>query len=383
MPCTANTVCTRTDTNNYAFENLTPTGDPNGIYANMGWVGFAKLRIPTLTPGDGTLLRVTSADINLSQEITMPDVIDGRIDRTVYQLGPKLVEGSVSLPVIADVDPTDFDGCPTVQDIRAGGQASTLLDHIWCWTTSRGPQGRLLYSDAEFDIRYANHAAYRFDRCMVNTLSMTVTQGDVINFDINVIGRNRTKISEDPTQDDPSTSPFLSPARVLTWNDATVNGVGGCGEGPLFYSNQVREFSFEINNNADRYYTLNGILFPVDINVSKREITGSMTLLGLADRLRNRAETNQDRFTQKDEVRMQLFIGEEILGGRDWTNDGDPTIGNPIWFNKFTGVIFQIEEVAMTNEVLESTVNWIALGNDQTNFEALQKQTSCSYPAWG
>jgi len=118
------------------------TGDPTGVFSHMGWVGYAKLIINGLTPSGGSILRVTSADINLSQDITMPEVIDGRIDRTVYQLGPKIVEGSISLPVIADIDPeTSSAGCVKVQDLQTGA-AGTLLDNIWCWATARSPHGR-------------------------------------------------------------------------------------------------------------------------------------------------------------------------------------------------------------------------------------------------
>lgn len=395
--------------NNTGFDDLTihenldwVTGNPEEYYAHMGWVGFANLITPPLTPVKGTILRVTSADINLSQEITTPDVIDGRIDRTVYQLGPKIVEGTLSMPVIADVDPSGFTGgCVSSQDLKSG-TASSLLNTIWCWTTARSPHGRLQWSEAQLDIRYANHAAFSFTKCIVNSLSMTVTQSDIVSFDIDVIGGTRNRKTQ-PTEGSSAgvnglpISDFLSPARVLTWNDVTISGVGGCGSGSddaarLFGSAQVREFSFEINNNAERYYSLNGRLFPIDINVSKREITGSLTLLGLQDRLRERAEAQQDNFTRKDEIRLMFFVGDEAVSGdlgksRDWfaltdTPSGIESGGIPFFFKKFTGVIFQIEEMSLTNDVYETTVNWLALGNDQEGYLAIVPGSSCDFPAW-
>lgn len=378
------------------------TGNPEEFYAHMGWVGFANLITPPLTPVKGTILRVTSADINLSQDITTPDVIDGRIDRTVYQLGPKIVEGTLSLPVIADVDPSGFTGgCVSAQDLRTG-QASSLLNTIWCWTTARSPHGRLQWSEAKLDIRYANHSAFSFSKTIVNSLSMTVTQSDVVSFDLDVIGAARDRKTQ-PTEgasagvNGLAISDFLSPARVLTWNDVTISGVGGCGSGAeadqrLFSSAQIREFSFEINNNAERYYSLNGRLFPIDINVSKREITGSLTLLGLQERLRQRAEDQQLNFTRKDEIRMMFFIGDEAVSGdagksRDWfalTDDpqGIESGGIPFFWKKFTGVIFRIEEMALSNDVYETTVNWLAMGNDQEGYLAIVPGSSCDFPAW-
>lgn len=389
MPCTPDSFCDRVDTNTYAQPNFVPAID--GHFANMGWVGFLKLRIPSLSANN--ILRVTSADINLSQEITMPDVIDGRIDRTVYQMGPKIVEGSISMPVIADIDPNSFSGCPDVSDLNdASGVAGSLLNNVWCWATARGPQGRLLYNDASLEIRYANHAAFTFDAAIVNTLSMSVAQSDAVTFDISLIGRGRTP-SPDPAGIGGSPTPlierFLSPARILTWNDVTVNGVGGCSNpDDLFFSNQVREFNMEINNNADRFYSLNGSLFPVDINVGKREISGSITLLGLQDRLRQLGESNQERFTEKNELRIAFYIGDDRFNGvnftpRDWTSAlGTNVPSDAIFGKRLTSVVFQIEEMSMTNEVFETTVNWVALGNDQEGFEAISPGTSCTFPLW-
>ena len=372
-------------------------GEPEGIFASMGWVGYVNLRVPPLTPHAGQILRVTSADINLSQDITTPDVIDGRIDRTVYQLGPKIIEGSLSLPVIADVDPGTFTGgCVSAEDLRTG-TAGTLLDTLWCWTTARSSHGRLQWT-GDMDIRYANHAAFTFTKAVVNSLSMTVTHSDIASFDLDVIGAARN-LTIDPFNE-PAITDILSPARVLTWNDVTVSGVAGCGSSSsdtdrLFESAQLREFSFEINNNAERYYSLNGRLFPIDINVSKREITGSITLLGLQERLRERAEAQQDNFTRKDEIRMMFFVGDEAVSGvglnaatvsRDWFALTDtPTTESgaiPFFWKKFTGVIFKIEEMTLTNDVYETTVNWLALGNDQEGYLAVVPGSSCDFPSW-
>lgn len=386
MPCSPDPVCNRTDTNTYASVNR--QGPASGApYANMGWVGFVLLNIPSL-PGSNNILRVTSADINLSQDIEMPDVVDGRIDRTIYKLGPKLVEGSMSMPVVADTPGSG--GCLSGTPKAVAAQ---LLDNIWCWATARGQQGRLLYSDAILDIRYANHAAFRFDNAIVNTLSMSVAQGDQVTFDISIIGRGRKPTSlggspfPDPTGGDPRIRDYLSPARVLTWNDVTITGIRGCGSPlELFYSNQVRDFSMEINNNADRYYTLNGSLYPMDINVGKREITGSLTLLGYQEQLRVLAESNQDRFTEKNEIRVALYIGEDTFQGatfsnRDWTGSASNPPQTAIFAKVLTSVVFQIEEVSLSNEVLETSINWHALANDLYGYQSITP-ASCAFPAW-
>ncbi len=372
MPC--DETCERTVDFNFTRSNLIEP-DPIYHFANMGWVGFMKLKVADFN----NILRVTSANVNLKQEITKPDVIDGRIDPTVYQLGPKLIDGTFSMPLVAD---NRTGGCP--QDITT--EASTLLNSIWCWVTARGEQGRLLWSDAELEIRYANHAAYKFSRAIPNTFSLSVVQGDMIKVDIEVYGTNRSRYND--VESSPLITDFLAPARVLTWNDITINGIGGCSRPDiLFYSNQVREFKFDINNHAERFLTMNGSLYPMDVNVGKREITGSLKLLGLQDRLREVAETNQNFFTEKNEIRMAMYVGNDTFDPttstttpRDWTADSAPA-GN-IFAKKLTGVVFQIEEIEMTNSVLETTVNWHAMADDTEEYEAISPSTSCSFPAW-
>ncbi len=383
MPCTPDTSCPSITTTDSRVPNFNPDGTAH--FANMGWVGFVNFSSAKLNVD--TILRVTAADVNLSQEITKPAVIDGRIDPTVYQLGPKIVEGTLSLPVVADIDPTAFSAsnCPTAQDLTSG-TAGVLLNNLWCWATSRGPQGRLKFDDVSLNIRYANHAGFQFDSAVVNTYGMSITQGDAVNLEINVIGRGR--IASSNTLTSPAIKDFLSPARVMTWNDATVTGIGGCSnDANLFFSNQVREFNFEINNNAERFYSLNGNLLPMDVNVGKREITGTLTLMGFQDRLRILAETNQDRFTEKNEIRLALYIGEETsftaAGGfasRDWT--GTNPVGTPIFQKRFSSVVFQIEEVSMTNDLLETSINWHAMASDQEDYQGVSPSSSCGFPAW-
>jgi len=285
------------------------------------------------------------------------------------------------LPIIAD---NAVGGCPS--DVH--NVAGELLSDLWCWALARGEQGRLLYPNATMDIRYANHAAFVFDHCLINELTMKVSQSDQLTLDLGIYGRGRSPHLNPSVN--PKITDFLAPARVLTWNDVTITGWGGCGNtGPLFYSNQVREFSMTVANNADRFYTLGGSLFPVDINVGQREITGNMTLLGLNDTLRNIAETNQNRFTEKNEIRIAVYVGDDTWtpgpgGGsfntRDWIGATAP--GNPIFSKKLVSVVFQIEEMKLDNEVFETTINWFALASDENNYEAISPCPSTTFPVW-
>jgi hypothetical protein len=383
-------------------------------YANMGWVGFVRvLGLDTTDTNRSFLLRVTSCDLKLRQEIETPEVIDGRIDRSVYKLGPKIVEGTLAMPLVADVQTVPSDGCVDPSEVQ--GQTSVagaLVGNLWCWATSRDSYGRPAHHNVKLEVRYANHAAFTFDRALVNTFSLSVRAQEEIKLDIGLWARSRTPTMENPVAGpaldgtNGQISDFLAPARVFTWNDISINAVCGCDNDAglaandlLFSSSQVREFSMEVNNNAERYYTLNGTLYPADINVRKREITGTLKLMGLSERMRMLAETNQRRFTEKNRLRIALYVGDdtaddpnELVEGnyrlRDWLgSDTAPTTA--IWATQFVGTVFNIEEMELTNDLFETTINWHALASDiATNdggdrtYEAFQPGTSCSFPIW-
>jgi len=361
--------------------------------ADMGWVGYAQINFPSAT----RFLRATSIDMNVTQEIEKPDVVDGRIDKTVYRLGPKLVEGTLSMPVIADNSSGSTALC-NADEAALTTAAAGLINDVWCWATSRNDYGRMSLDEVSMDVRYAAHALYTFDYCIINTLSMSVAQQEMVTWDLNIIGRGRdhheTGSEVGPYVGDPAlTNSLASPARALTWNDVTVTGWTGCpNTATLFYSNQIREFSFEVNNNADRFFTFNGSLFPIDINVGQREITGSMTLLGLAGALRDRADTNAERFTSQDAIGVALFAGNDTYTGTGFTSrdfTGYTYAAQPsdtagmIWMTNFTAVVFQLEESSLSNDVYETTVAWHGLASDVTNFTALYPITSPTFPAWG
>ena len=145
-----------------------PHGFFNAPPAYMGFVGFVRVTSGTIIGNDDGaetvthnpyLIRATTADINLTQEITKPDVVDSRYDRSVYQLGPKLVDGSVAFPVVYEVPE---------------GQALTLFEILYRYAVTRQNTGSL--SEFDLEVKYAssntlpfNDAEFRYTGCIVNT----------------------------------------------------------------------------------------------------------------------------------------------------------------------------------------------------------------------
>jgi len=389
--------------------------NPSEAWANMGYVGFVRLESTQLASvlGTSTLgqtLRVTDFGVGLSQDIDKPDVIDGRIDRTVYKLGPRIVEGTMSMPVI--VDTFALDTCPTQDNLFVGSTAAgNMINTIWCWATTRNQEGRMAFDDMDMHVRYANHAAFTYSRSMVNELTFRVAQGDMVTSDVSVFSRARRPYGGGTAQEiartpgDPFITDYLSPARILTWNDVTVTGIGGCSAynpgSALFLSNTVRTWEMTVANNLDRFYTFNGSLYPADINAGVRDVTGSLEFMGLNDLLREHTSGGaagedsglQSHFTEKNELRFVFYVGAETykddgsFDGRDWINGSVPPPGDgaAIFWRRLMAVIYEIEEMSLSNDLYTTTVNYHGLANDSIDGDALYEAfipASSYFPSW-
>ena len=381
---------------------------PNQAFANMGYVGFVQLESALLaqklvTSVLGQTLRVTNFNVQLKQAIEKPPVIDGRIDKTVYKLGPKEIEGTMSMPVIVDTFARDT--CPTKGSLNTLGESSPagrMLLLLWCWATSRNPEGRMAYDDVNLNVRYANHAAFEYNQCMVNNFTLKVAQQDLLTLDIDVMGRARAPMNADPwtaasATGLPTLTDFLSPARVLTWNDVTVTGMAGCSAlnpgSALFYSNTVRSWDLKIANALERFYGLNGSLFPVDINAAVRDVSGVIEFMGLNEALRVHTSGNlpteglQNHFTEKNELRFAFYVGDETYAGggafnsRDWVDPVNP-VGTPIFSKRLMAVVFQIEEMSLKNELYTTSVTYHAMAVDDDGLYEFVNPATSYFPIW-
>lgn len=306
-----------------------PTSGPPP-FAAMGFYGFVFFDVGAFDAGYATqkFVRATSCDIKMTQNIEKPAVIDGRFDRTVYQLGPKEVGGSVAFPAIYE------DG-------------AALVKGLWNAAVKRNDQGRLPTSRVQvYYARGSNGARFTYTDVIADTFEFTVAQSDLCNCTVGVIGIDRT---EGTAQTE---SNFTNPnTRAVTWNDAIVEAtVGGIAN---VTRNSVRQFSCNVNNNSQRFYTLNGYLSPQDVAPTKRDITGSMTLMGRISDIGARGFTNESRCSEDSTIRFGYATTLANCSGK--------------FVVVLTGVVFQIEELALTNELFETTVNWHCLPNDNAS----------------
>ncbi len=335
-----------------------PHGFFNAPPAYMGFVGFVRL-VSTggiLGNSDGVagtthgnyLIRATTADINLTQEVTKPDVVDSRYDRSVYQLGPKLVDGSVSFPVVYEV--------PT-------GQTDTLFEILYKYAVTRQNSGAL--SDFDLEVKYAssnslpfNDAEFKYTGCVINTWQFSVSQSDVVTCNFDILGVNREPAgaltapgrSDDACTGSSTTSQdTIGTTRIVTWNDARVELSGGRLSGPIG-GQFVRSFEANINNDAERFYSMNTKLFAQAIAPRKRDVSGNLVLIGRHPDLSAIALSNQDNCTESGNVKF------------GYVTPGTGEGCSPTTFNvTLPNCVFEIETMSLTNDLFESTVNWHSL----------------------
>lgn len=336
---------------------IPPHGFWNAPRAFMGFVGFIRVQAGTIKgnndgvsdiPHDSYLIRATSADINLTQEISKPDIIDSRYDKSVYQLGPKLVDGSFAFPAVYEV--------PT-------GQTVTLFEILYRYAITRDQFG--LLSPFEMNVKYAqsnllpNEAEFKYTGCMANTWQFAVAQSDVVTCSIDILGVNRETVGAlDPPArttavadctDSTTETATLGTTRVVTWNDARVELSGGRLTGSIG-GEYVRTFEANIDNAADRYYTLNTKLFVQAIAPRKREITGNIVLMGRHQQLGNIALNNELNCTESTNVKF----GFNTPGTGEGCSSSTFNVTMP-------NCVFEIEEMSLNNDIFESTVNWHSL----------------------
>lgn len=324
--------------------------------AQMGYIGFVKFKVNGVA--NDIVIRATSCDIKTSQEISYPEVVDGRADQTIYQLGPKVTGGSVGFPLVHDIISGGCSG--SASEINAGLITDSLMKNLWKLAASRDGLGKL--TNFQTMVRYSDSLGYIYDLCLINSLTLTVTQSNAIEASIDVWGGasalnggfDRTQLQNTTFGTNPNIVNYLAPARVATWNDFVVY-LYNIGSTPI-QGRELREFTVTINNNLERFYTLNGSLATYDIAAKKREISGTIKILGNNQDLTNYTTENENRYTSKAQIGFGLKIGSNA----------------PYWATGLNGCVFEIEQVALSTGLFETSTNYRALGycgfgNDAAN----------------
>ena len=303
-------------------------------------------------------IRASSVGLNAKQEVNFPELIDGSIDRTAYSLGGYMVEGDLGFPMIHEGTSLASNG-GNIPSSKASCSPFTksMAEAMWKLASMRDGKGRLKYN-ADLAVVYPDNTVFVYKTSYINNLSMKVAQQGQVELTSSWIGLGKI-----PGSGSFSKAPnYLSPARIVTWNDFTMLAYSAAGStgriGVDIDGEGVREFNVTLNNNIDRAFTLNGSLNPQDVYARKRQVNGSIKLLGRSKYLNRMGEENTKYFTSDEHIAFGYKIGT----------------GNIYWATVLHGVIYKPEEMTLNPaDVFETTVNYEAAGDCGFSFESLQK----------
>ena len=279
--------------------------------AVMGFIGGVKI-------GNLQVVRATSASLTAKQAINHPDVIDGGVDWTLYQLAGIEIDGDVAIPVVGGDFPQQLLGL--LQRTQENGQMTQATDV------------QVAYG------RGAGSLVRTFKDCFVNTMEMRATAGERLDATVNFWG----------TRFDTSGGSIGGTndvRRVLSWADIAVSG-------PSVSSCDIKEFSFTVNNNLSRNYTFckSDGFFPNNISAGKRNISGSIGFQGAAP---------TETLAVANAVTTEPNGGNLVFS----TTDGLSV--------SFKNIVYEFQTIEAQPGLITSTVNWYAhapAGEDAIEF---------------
>jgi len=294
------------------------------------------------------LIRAKDCNVNAKQEINALDDVDGAIDKTRYTLMPYMIDGSLSFALDQSQDADSF----------------AVFEQLFNDAVVRNAHGNMGATDRMLHVRYYPGAAYKYQHMVIDTFTLEVTQSSELTASVTMKGRGRQDISGGGPHPNFDSGQDLAPVRAIMFNDVFItikpNSLGGGANVNTIDENitseVIRSFKLDVANNTEFIYTLSSSLNPYDIIAKKRDITGSMTFAGRQKQLAEWVVAHEGNAQSAVDIDFAVRF-----------SDASPAL------TLFTlkGVVFQIEEISITNDLVETTMNYRAYGDQGFNYEAI------------
>lgn len=205
---------------------------------HMGYIGGVTI--------GGTQYFMSGSSINPNQTVEAPDLVAGWEMRRGWTYGKVDPSGNVSGPL--------HEGATSLWDIAK--ERTTDKDH--------------LLTSVAIDIAFYNGGGWHFGDCVINSLQISATAGEVVQFTADFAGRSIVTASGAPTA--------VTCSKLMTW-DRCLFSIGGGFVG----ATNLQSINFTLNNNVQKLYAIQGTinnvdgLYPVDLPCGVREVTGSIS----------------------------------------------------------------------------------------------------------
>lgn len=346
------------------------------LQARMGYVGSVALANITKvgsgaigTSAANYLLRVTSCNVMMKQPVNAEEVIDGAMDRVVYSMGKREVNGDIAFPLVHDGSVSGDTG----GTYGCSAPNQSLAQNLWTIATARDTVGRLGY-EFNVDVRYNSGAAFTYQSCVCSKLGLKVTQGGKVEVTMSVVGRGGSppagggepvmRAHRGTTLNNPVAG--KGPVRVVTFNDFRIGVHYRTGSSITIGGEYIRDFSVDIDNDVEVIHTLNGNLSPQDVVAKKRKIEGNLKFMGFPNLDFTENVKEQQKFTSsQNSISFGYGFGSSQTA---------------YWGTSLQGVIFNIEDVSVNNGLVETGVKFMAMGRCTNAYEATEIGSSGGTP---
>jgi hypothetical protein len=208
--------------------------------AHMGYVGSVTI--------DGVSFFMTGSSLNPTQAVEAPDAVAGSVIRRGWVYGK--------------VDPTG----------NVTGPLHENATSLWTKAFNRTDDLDHLEDTVAIEIFFYRGGGWSFPECVINSLQISATAGEVITFTADFAGRSQTNATVgNATEMEPC-------AKLMTW-DRCVFGISDAA-GKL---DNLQSINLTLNNNVQKLFAIQGEvnetdgLYPVDLPCGVREITGSIS----------------------------------------------------------------------------------------------------------
>ena len=215
---------------------------------HMGYMGHCMI--------DGIQYLITGSSLNPAQVMEAPDVVQGYYMRKGWNYGKVEIGGNVTGPL------------------------HEYSEDLWPLCFERNADGDHLASGGiEVDVAYYKGEGLKFSHAYINSLEISATAGDVVQFTADFVGA-KTDETADPTTavDRLQSYEEATCSKLITWDRVAFEAVGITAT-----IKNIQSFTLTLNNNLERMYSIRSDystqdLYPIDVVAGMREISGSLSL---------------------------------------------------------------------------------------------------------
>lgn len=334
--------------------------DPTAQPVFSGFSGFVVYESNIQGSISKYLIRAESCSLKGSQEVTPIEDIDGSVDMTRYRLQPFRAEGDIKFPL----------------DAAPGNMGYEAFARLYSDAVERSKDGRLKTREVPGSrnvlIRYNSELSYRFLDVAVNKMTLECSAENPLNISASLVARGRegpfngtaAQVGNGLDEVAPSSGRTnAAPVRVVTYNDVSIDVESAPLSGGGIVVNTppsitrlplIRSFSVTIDNKVQAVHTLSGTLAAYDLVAAKRSITGQIAFYGRNRDIADYALFNEIGQTSRCNLSFNVRFGN---------------VTKTLF--KLRGVVFKLEQMDIRNQTLESTMDFMAFGDQEFNYEAI------------